>query len=82
MLDIAVIRSVNPKVPVLAGFATDPGGKPAVLSEMIASYKGVSAMVQGFQLNLARWRPPRGSGCAFTGCVEIGASFLKAVGAK
>jgi hypothetical protein len=78
--DLTIIRAINPKVEVLAGVATDPGGKPASVSDMVASYEGVASLVQGFQLNVARWRAPRGTGCASTGCAQRGVQFLDAIG--
>jgi len=78
--DIAIIHAINPKVEVLAGIATDPGGKPASVSDMVASYEDVASLVQGFQLNLARWRAPRGKGCAPKGCALRGVQFLQDIG--
>jgi hypothetical protein len=78
--DLAIIRAINPHVAVLAGVATDPGGKPASVSDMVASYEGVASLVQGFQLNVARWRAPRGTGCAPEGCARRGVQFLDAIG--
>lgn len=78
--DLAIIRAVNPRVEVLAGLATDPGGKPASVSDMVASYTGVASLVEGIQLNLARWRAPRGKGCSSKGCPSIGVRFLSAIG--
>jgi len=78
--DLAAIRAVNTSVPVLVGYATDPGGKPALVSRMVASYKSVVGLIQGFQLNLARWRAPIGRGCAPSGCPDIGVTFLQSIG--
>jgi hypothetical protein len=78
--DLTIIRANNPKVEVLAGVATDPGGKPASVNDMVASYEGVASLVQGFQLNIARWRAPRGTGCASNGCAQRGVQFLEAIG--
>jgi hypothetical protein len=74
--DLSIIRGINETVPVLAGLATDPGGVPASLKDMIKSYRDVAPLVQGFQLNLAVWRAPYGKGCARTGCVNTGVTFL------
>ena len=78
--DISVVRAINKSVPILAGMASDPNGTPAVVTQMVASYDAVAAHVAGFQLNLARWRAPTGTGCAPSGCASIGVAFLHAVG--
>ena len=78
--DLTIIRAINPSVEVLVGVATDPGGKPASVRDMVASYESVASLVQGFQLNAARWRAPRGTGCASKGCATRGVQFLEAIG--
>jgi hypothetical protein len=78
--DLSIINKGGRHVPVLVGFATDPNGQPAQVSKMTRSYQLVEGLVQGIQLNLARWRAPVGIGCAPSGCPQVGASFLHAIG--
>jgi hypothetical protein len=79
--DLSIIDASGRHIPVLVGFATDPNGKPAQVSRMVRSYQLVENLIQGLQLNLARWRSPTGVGCAPQGCPKAGASFLQAIGA-
>jgi len=73
---VAAIRAVNRSIPILAGLATDPLGRPATVQELIEDYGGVKAEVQGFWMNANTWAAPRGHGCAPLGCPQIGRQFL------
>lgn len=79
--DVRAIRKVSKKVIILAGIATDAGGIPVTVPEMLRSYRSVYAIVQGYWLNANTWAPPRGRGCAPKGCPAIGDGFLAKIGA-
>jgi hypothetical protein len=73
----AQVHEANPRTLVLAGLGTDAGGWPRVPRQLLEAWASVRADVYGFWLNLAVW--PDGSGCAPTGCVRVGAAFMRDV---
>jgi len=77
---VAAIRAVNPSIPILAGLATDPLGRPTTVAHLVQDYQGVRDLVQGFWMNADTWAAPRGHGCAPLGCPQIGRQFLAAIG--
>jgi hypothetical protein len=79
---VAAIRFVSQTVPIMAGLATDAGGRPVTVSKMVREYDQTYAMVNYFWLNADQWAPPTGRGCAPRGCGPIGARFLAAIGVK
>jgi hypothetical protein len=78
--DLTIINQSGHHLPVLVGFATDPNGQPAQVSKMARSYQLVDGLIQGIQLNAARWRAPVGVGCAPSGCPQVGENFLHEIG--
>jgi hypothetical protein len=78
--DVAAIRAANPNVTILAGLATDAGGKPTSTSDMYQEYKSVTNYVQGFWLNANTWSPSHAQGCASQGCPAIARAFLQMIG--
>ena len=77
----AAIRVANPRTLVLAGIATDAGGRPVTVAQIVASYTAARAYVDGWWLNAAIWTAAKGgTGCAVTGCRAVGAAFLAEIG--
>jgi hypothetical protein len=77
---IRQIRAVSKTVPVLAGISPDAGGQPATADQMVTSWRiAVNRGVAGFWLNAYQWQPPRGHGCATTGCVGTVLAFLSRI---
>jgi hypothetical protein len=77
---VQAIRAVSPTIPIMAGLATDAGGRPVTASKMVSEYDQTYSMVDYFWLNADQWAPPRGQGCAPRGCGRIGARFLADIG--
>jgi len=57
--EVAIIRSVQPDVPILAGLSANPRGAPVTASELTSDMLAVRGMVSGFWLNV----PAPGVGC-------------------
>jgi hypothetical protein len=79
---VAAIRAVSPTVPIMAGLATDAGGRPVSVGKIVREYDQTYDMVSYFWLNAAQWPPPRGAGCAPRGCGAVGDRFLVGIGIK
>jgi hypothetical protein len=76
---VRAIRATNPSVPILAGLATDAGGRPISTKDMYNEYEKVKSYVQGFWLNANTWGI-HSRGCAPQGCPDTALSFLKMIG--
>jgi len=57
--EVAIIRKVNPKVPIIAGLSSNPRGAPVSASELTADMKATAGLVNGYWLNV----PAPGVGC-------------------
>lgn len=57
--DVAVIRSVDPTVPIIAGLSSNPRGAPVTAAELTADMEATASLVNGYWLNV----PAPGVGC-------------------
>lgn len=57
--DVAVIRSVDPSVPIIAGLSSNPRGTPVTATELTADMEATAGLVNGYWLNV----PAPGVGC-------------------
>jgi hypothetical protein len=57
--EVAIIRKVNPRAPIIAGLSSNPRGAPVSASELTADMKATVGLVNGFWLNV----PAPGVGC-------------------
>ncbi|WP_041661628.1 hypothetical protein [Acidimicrobium ferrooxidans] len=57
--DVAVIRSVDPSVPIIAGLSSNPRGTPVTAAELTADMEATAGLVNGYWLNV----PAPGVGC-------------------
>jgi len=57
--EVAIIREVNPTVPIIAGLSSNPRGTPVSASELTADMRATAGLVNGFWLNV----PAPGVGC-------------------
>jgi len=57
--EVAVIRSVRPSVPVIAGLSANPRGAPVTAAELAADMESTARLVNGYWLNV----PAPGVGC-------------------
>lgn len=79
---IRAIRNVSKNVTILVGLATDAGGTPVTVGDMVRAYRiAVRLHAQGFWLNAAVWPAPRGKGCAPRGCPQTALKFLQDIDA-
>jgi hypothetical protein len=57
--EVAIIREVNPTVPIIAGLSSNPRGAPVSAAELTADMEATADLVDGYWLNV----PAPGVGC-------------------
>jgi hypothetical protein len=70
--EVAIIREVNPTVPIIAGLSSNPRGTPVSASELTADIEATAGLVNGYWLNV----PAPGVGCP--GCHEPNPELMAA----